>query len=343
MTDTHVGSMQATLEFLIRHGYIVLPALVFAEQIGLPLPATPFLLGAGALAGRGYLSFWVCLVLATVMAVAADGLWYLLGKRKGIRVLQLLCKISLEPDSCVRRTEGAFAKQGARSLLVAKFIPGLSTAAPPLAGIFHMRKRRFLLWDTLGSLLWSGAFLSLGYIFSGQIEVVAERAETLGSGLGVLILGALAGYIGWKYYGRRKFIRELRIGRITVGELKEKIDAGEALVIVDLRHALDFEADPETIPGAFRMDVKEIEEKSDQLPQDREVILFCTCPNEATSARVALILRKHGVRRIRPLQGGLDGWREAGYPIQTMTISESDKLRALTQIEGSGSAHKAVR
>jgi membrane protein DedA with SNARE-associated domain len=276
MTDTNLGSMHGALEFLLRHGYVVLPGLVFAEQIGLPFPATPFLLAAGALAGRGHMSFWFCLMLSAVAAVLADGLWYQLGRKKGISVLQFLCRISLEPDSCVRRTQGVFAKQGARSLLVAKFVPGLSTAAPPLAGIFHMRTRRFLFWDFLGSLLWAGAFLLAGYIFSEQIEKVAERAASLGSGLMVLIIAALGGYITWKFIGRQRFLRELRIGRITPDELKEKIDAGEDMVIVDLRHSLDFEADPETIPGAFRMDVKELEEKTDRLPQDREVILYCT-------------------------------------------------------------------
>ncbi len=215
MTGDQLGGMHGTLEFLLRHGYAVLPALVFAEQVGLPFPATPFLLGAGALAGRGHLSFWFCLVLSAVSAVLADGLWYQLGRKKGISVLQFLCRISLEPDSCVRRTEGVFAKQGARSLLVAKFVPGLSTAAPPLAGIFHMRGRRFLLWDALGSLLWAGTFLLTGYIFSGQIEKIAERAASLGSGLMVLLVGALAAYIAWKFIGRQRFLRELRIGRIT--------------------------------------------------------------------------------------------------------------------------------
>src|SRR5215471_1374968 len=276
MTGESLGSMHGSLEFLLRHGYVVLPTLVFAEQVGLPFPATPFLLAAGALAGRGHLNFWFYLALAAVSAVLADGLWYQLGRKKGISVLQFLCRISLEPDSCVRRTEGVFAKQGARSLLVAKFVPGLSTAAPPLAGIFHMRGRRFLFWDFLGSVLWAGTFLLLGYIFSGQIEVIAEGAASLGSGLMVLIIGALAGYITWKFIGRQRFLRELRIGRISPAKLKEKIDAGEELVIVDLRHSLDFEADPETIPGAFRMDVKDLEEHADRLPPDREVILYCT-------------------------------------------------------------------
>jgi membrane protein DedA with SNARE-associated domain len=249
---------------------------VFAEQIGLPVPSMPLLLAAGALAGTHHLNFLFSLFLCVLAAVAADSIWYSLGRIKGIKVLQLLCKISLEPDSCVRRTEGVFSKQGARSLLVAKFLPGLSTVAPPLAGIFHMRPRRFLLFDASGSILWAGSLLGLGYLFSGEIERIAEHALRLGGWLLVLVIGSLAAYITYKFVARRRFLRQLRIGRITVEELKTKIDAGEPLVIVDLRHALDFEADPETIPGAFRMDAKELEEKDDRLPRDREVILYCT-------------------------------------------------------------------
>ena len=268
--------MHSTLEFLLHHGYVVLLAWVFGEQIGLPVPSLPLLLAAGALAGTGHLNFFVSLSICVFAAVSADSVWYALGRLKGIKVLQFLCKISLEPDSCVRRTEGVFSKQGARSLLVAKFLPGLSTVAPPLAGIFHMRPRRFLLFDAGGSLLWAGTFLGLGFIFSGQIERIAEHALRLGGWLLVLIAGVLASYIAYKFIARQRFLRELRIGRITVAELKEKIDAGEDLVIVDLRHSLDFEADPETIPGAFRMDAKELQEKNDRLPRDREVILYCT-------------------------------------------------------------------
>jgi hypothetical protein len=139
-----------------------------------------------------------------------------------------------------------------------------------------MRLRRFLLFDALGSLLWAGTFLGLGFLFSNQIERIAQRAATLGGWLLVIIVGALVSYISWKFIARQRFIRELRIARITVEELKQKIDDGEELAIVDLRHSMDFEADPETIPGAFRMDAKELEEKNDRLPRDREVILYCT-------------------------------------------------------------------
>src|SRR5436853_5067714 len=269
-------ALHRAFEFLIHHGLAVLFGWVLVEQLGVPIPAMPLLLAAGALAGTGHLNFFASLFYVIFAAVSADSIWYQLGRRKGIRILQLLCKISLEPDSCVRRTEGVFSKQGARSLLLAKFLPGLSTVAPPLAGIFHMRPRRFLLFDALGSLLWAGSFLGLGYIFSGQIERVAEHLASLGGWFLVLLLGVLAAYIAHKFVARQRFLRELRISRITADELKQKLDSGEELVIVDLRHSVDFEADPETIPGAFRMDSKELEEKSDRLPRDREVILYCT-------------------------------------------------------------------
>jgi membrane protein DedA with SNARE-associated domain len=268
--------MHSVLEFLLHHGYVVLLAWVFAEQIGLPVPSLPLLLAAGALAGTGHMNFFAALSVSIFAAVAADSVWYELGRLKGIKILQFLCKISLEPDSCVRRTQGVFSRQGARSLLVAKFLPGLGTVAPPLAGIFHMRPRRFLLFDACGSMLWAGSFLGIGYIFSGEIERIAEHAARLGGGLVVLLVAVLALYIAYKFIARQRFLRELRIGRITPQELKKKIDDGEHLVIVDLRHSLDFEAEPETIPGAFRMDAKELEEKNDRLPRDREVILYCT-------------------------------------------------------------------
>jgi membrane protein DedA with SNARE-associated domain len=268
--------MHRTLEFLLHHGYVLLLGWVFAEQMGLPIPSMPLLLAAGALAGTGHLSFLASLFYVVFAAVLADSIWYELGRRKGIRILQFLCKISIEPDSCVRRTEGVFSKQGARSLLLAKFLPGLGTVAPPLAGIFHMRPRRFLLFDATGSLLWASTFLGLGFVFSGEIERVAEYLASLGGWLLVLLLAAFAAYLTKKFVARQRFLRELRISRITVDELKQKIDAREELVIVDLRHSVDFEADPETIPGAFRMDSKDLEEKNDRLPRDREVILYCT-------------------------------------------------------------------
>src|SRR5277367_5222661 len=183
--------MHRTIEFLFHHGYTVVLGWVFLEQAGVPIPSIPLLLAAGALAGAGRMNFALALLCCMVAAVLADSIWYHLGRTKGIKVLQLLCRISLEPDSCVRRTQGVFEKQGAKSLLIAKFVPGLNAVATPMAGIFHMRLRRFLIFDSLGALLWAGTFLGLGYIFTDQIEKIAERAASLGGGLLVLLAVAL--------------------------------------------------------------------------------------------------------------------------------------------------------
>ena len=268
--------MRNTLQFLIRHGYSVVFVWVLAEQLGLPIPAIPVLLAAGALAGSGNLNLAFVLVVALVAALASDTLWYEIGRRRGSRVLNFLCRISLEPDSCVRKTENTFARHGVRSLLVAKFVPGFSTMAPPLAGIFKMRFWRFLLYDSLGALLWAGGFVALGYAFSNQLEAVAGRALQLGSTLAVLVVGAFAGYILWKFAQRQKFIRDLRIARITPEDLKQKLDSGEEVLIVDLRHSVDFDGDPMVIPGAHHLDAEELEQHHDAIPRDRDVILYCT-------------------------------------------------------------------
>src|SRR5437879_8387601 len=227
----------------MRHGYTVVFVWVFAEQVGLPIPSMPMLRAAGALAGSGQLSFVATLGLAIVAAVLSDSIWYELGRRRGHAVLNLICRISLEPDSCMRRTEDIFTRQGARSLVIAKFVPGLGTVAPPLAGMFRMRPSRFLLWDLAGVFVWAGAFTGAGYVFSAQLERVAGYALRLGSWLIVLLAGALAGYLGWKYIERRRFMRSLRIARITPEEFQHKLDAGEDIVVIDLVNLPELEAE----------------------------------------------------------------------------------------------------
>jgi membrane protein DedA with SNARE-associated domain/rhodanese-related sulfurtransferase len=307
--------MTETLQFVVRHGYMLVFAWVFVEQAGLPVPSAPLLLAAGALSGTHKMNLGMVIAIAAFGAVASDSMWYELGRLKGVRVLQLLCRISLEPDSCVRRTQVSFGRDGPRVLLVAKFIPGLNAMAAPLAGIIKMRWRRFLLFDISGALLWVGSFTVTGYVFSGELDRVAARAAYLGGWLLVLLLAAFASYVLWKFYNRRKFLRKLKIARITPEELKEKIDAGEDILVVDLRHALDFDANPETIPGALHVDAADLEEASDVIPRDREIVLFCACPNEVTAARLALLLRSKGITRIRPLSEGYEGWRKRGFPM----------------------------
>lgn len=268
--------MGGATAYLIQHGYVVLFAWVLAEQLALPVPSEPVLLAAGVLAGAGLLRLPFAIAVGVGASLLSDVIWYEIGRARGSQVTRLLCRISLEPDSCVRRSQNTFARYGAWSLLVAKFVPGLNTVTQPLAGILGMRRSRFLLVDALGALLWIGTYTGLGYLFSDQVERVAAYGRHLGSWLFGLVFGGLALYIAGKYIRRRRFIRRLRIARITPAELKRRIDTGEAVMIVDLRHSLDFGADSVVIPGAVHMSPEELERRAQEIPRDREVILYCT-------------------------------------------------------------------
>jgi len=266
-------SLEQAADFLIRHGYVVLFGWVLIEQLGLPIPAAPLLIAAGALARAGKMNLTFALTLAFFAVILADLFWYSLGRYRGGRILKLLCRISLEPDSCVRRTENLFIRHGVRSLLVAKFIPGLNTAAPSLAGVFRMPLRRFLIFDSLGGFLWVVTVTTLGLILGDQLERISLR---WGGWLVAVLGGGLAAYVLWKFIQRRRFLRRLRIARITPKELMDKLTAKENISIVDLRQPMDIEAFPQMIPGALRIAMEEIEERHGEIPRDRDVVLYCS-------------------------------------------------------------------
>jgi membrane protein DedA with SNARE-associated domain len=266
-------SLEQAADFLIRHGYAVLFGWVLLEQLGLPIPAAPLLIAAGALARAGKMNLTFAVGLAFIAVILADLFWYSLGRYRGGRILKLLCRISLEPDSCVRRTENLFVRRGVHALLVAKFVPGLNTAAPSLAGIFRMPVRRFIIFDSLGAFIWVATVTSLGLIFSDQLEQIALR---WGGWLVAVLAGGLVAYILWKFIQRRRFIRRLRIARITPKELMDKLTAGENISVVDLRQPMDIEAFPQMIPGALRIAMEEIEDRHGEIPRDRDVVLYCS-------------------------------------------------------------------
>ena len=313
--------MNETLEFVVRHGAALLFAAVFVEQLGVPLPAAPWLLAAGALAATGKINWFVAITAATVGSVLADLIWFYLGRYGGKRVLNLLCRISLEPDSCVRRTQDVFTRYGMRGVIVAKFIPGLSTLAPPLAGSSGVRASRFFFFDGLGSLLYAGCFILLGILFSRQLEQVIDALASLGSSALGVVVGLLALYIGYKYFQRRRLLNELRMARITVDELHRMLETGENPIILDLRSQAALEEDPSLIRGALHMTLDEVELRHLEIPRDRDIVLYCSCPNEVSSARAALLLRRRGILRVRPLLGGFDAWRERNYPTELRVIA----------------------
>ena len=266
--------MHGINDFLLRYGYLLLFANVLAEQMGLPIPATPVLLAAGALAGIGKLNLAMVMVLAVVACLAADAFWFGLGVKRGSSILRTLCRISLEPDNCVKQTETSYSRYGVTSLLFAKFVPGLSTVAPPMAGIFRVPLARFLLFDGIGSAVWAGCFVFGGWLFRSQIEVVAEYLSRFGVWVLIFVAALLATYILFKYWQRRRIFRELRIARITPVELKERMDAGDEVVIVDLRHSLEW--DMGKIPGALQITGEELDARAHELINRGELILYCS-------------------------------------------------------------------
>ncbi len=269
--------MSETVRLLLEYGYVLLIVFVFVEQVGLPVPAMPVLLGVGALAGAGRMSLVVAFGAAIVASLPPDLIWYELGRRRGSRVLGLLCRISLEPDSCVRRTENLFMERGRKALLIAKFLPGLSTVAPPLAGMVGIPRWQFIALDIAAAILWAGTWMSLGYIFSDALEAAASRAARLGNWLGVVLGVALASYVLIKFVQRRRFLRSLRIARITPEELKNRLDIGdETLAVVDTRSVLDVDAVPYAIPGAIWIAAEDIGRRQGELPRGREIVLYCS-------------------------------------------------------------------
>jgi membrane protein DedA with SNARE-associated domain len=269
-------TVESTLQFLIQHSYAVLFVWVLLEQGGVPIPAVPLLLAAGALAAAGGMNLALILGSAVTASLVSDVGWYGLGRRRGTGILNWLCRISFEPDSCVRKTEHLFSRRGAASLLVAKFVPGLNTIAAPMAGTIRMPLARFVLFDGLGALLWIGVFVALGDLFAEHLKGLAALLATLGAWLFAILVGGLAAYLGGKFLSRQRFLRRLRIARITPEELQQKLAAGEEVVIADLRHPLEVNADPVAIPGAVRWDAGDLAQGPLELPPDREVILYCT-------------------------------------------------------------------
>jgi membrane protein DedA with SNARE-associated domain len=268
--------MHAVIPFLLRHGYWVLFVNVFAEQFGLPIPALPVLLAMGALAGLGEFSFGTSLALAVVASLVSDIVWFRLGRSRGHSILNFLCRISLEPDSCVSNTKGLFSKFGALALLFAKFVPGLNAAAAPLAGLTRMPAWKFLTADLAGASAWSGAYLAAGFLFRNQLERAAEQAGHMGSWLLVVLATLLGAYIALKYYQRRRFIRDLRVARVTPEELRSMLESGSDVAIVDLRRALEVQHDQVKLPGAIWIDLGDLEAREGEIPREKDVILYCS-------------------------------------------------------------------
>ena len=307
---------------LSQNGLAVVAINVLLNQIGLPVPVVPTLVLAGAIAANGQLPLGWLFLAAVGACVVADCIWYGIGQRYGIRVLKVLCRISLEPDSCVSETESQFDRWGVNSLVVAKFVPGWATIAPPLAGAMRIGWPRFVGLSALAAVLWAGAWLVAGVLFNTQIERLLIRLDQVGSIALAAGVGLLTAYVGYKWWERRRFYQMLRMARISVAELNELIQSGAAPLIIDVRSPTARTLEPHWIPGALHISLPDVGVHLKDLPRDRDTILYCSCPSEASAARVAKILMNHGFKQVRPLHGGLDAWVAAGHAIERPVDTE---------------------
>lgn len=307
--------MNSLFHLIEQYGLLIVFINVFLEQIGLPLPAYPTLVIAGALLGSGHYSVGLLLLTAVIASLIADGFWYFTGKRYGRTVMATLCRISLSPDSCVRQTASIYTRWGASSLLVAKFIPGFASIASAMAGMLGTRRIAFMMFDGIGAALWAGLAIYLGSIFSTTVDDLLNVLLQLGKLGGFLIIAALGAYIASKWWQRYRFFRALRMARISVDELVSLLREGHTPLIVDVRVPTAQQSG--RIPGAVVITNNDVSSlQLSDTPLDSEVIVYCECPNEASAARVAKELMKKGYTRVRPLAGGISAWIAAGHAIE---------------------------
>ena len=298
-----------------QYGLLIVFCNVLLEQLGAPLPAYPTLLITGALLSRGEYSVGLLLFTAVCASLLADFTWYWAGQRFGRKVMTTLCRISLSPDSCVSQTESIYQRWGAKSLMVAKFIPGFASVASTLAGTVGTRPLMFIVFDGIGAAAWAGLAIFLGSLFSSTIDDLLTVLADLGKWGGVLIAAAFAAFVAAKWWERQRFLKSLRMARISVDELNELFQQGKSPVVLDVRSTLAQQQG--RIPGAAMVPLDDMHAFALDIPSDGEVIVYCACPNEASAARVAKLLQQKGYTRVRPLAGGIDAWIAAGFRLES--------------------------
>jgi len=289
------------------------------------LPSVPLMLAAGTMSAAHRLHVAYALPIVMLACLISDSAWYFLGQRYGSKILNILCKFSMEAATCVSKTQGTVTKRGAVTLLFAKWVPGLSTMAAPIAGQAEIPYSKFVAYDMAGTLMWASAWLFAGRFFG---DLAKRSNEFFGTLEHFAVLLVVLMVIAWQVYRlvkRQQFVSELRGLRLEPAQLLAMMDdarkAGEDQpFIVDLRHPLDVLTDPLVLPGALRIGPEDLKLRRAMIPLDRDIVLYCTCPSEETSAKVALELRRMGVRRVRPLRGGLQGWKDAGYPLDLVEL-----------------------
>jgi membrane protein DedA with SNARE-associated domain/rhodanese-related sulfurtransferase len=303
------------IDLIAAYGYWIVLTVAFADQFGTPIPSIAILLAAGAAAGQGQLNVAGVLAAAWAGTIMGDVVLYQAGRWRGRPVMRSLCSFSLAPDTCVRKTQVSFQRLGWKALVIGKFVPGLALFAAPIAGALRMAFASFLVFDGIGSLLYNVVVIGLGYALHNQLERVVGWFRAVGSATIPLVAGAILGFWAWRIARKLRLSRLLRTRRLTPNQLRARLESDDPIRIIDLRAAIEYEATRQIVPGAIRMDPEELDDRHEEIPRDCDIVLYCTCPNEATSARAALALKRRGIERVFPLEGGLDAWVACGYPV----------------------------
>jgi membrane protein DedA with SNARE-associated domain/rhodanese-related sulfurtransferase len=315
--------MNSWVSGLALHGYSILFAAVFMEAVGLPIPAALALLIAGGASARGSLQASYAFGGALLAMVAGDTLMFVIGRYTGWWLLGVLCRISLNPESCILRSADSFYRRGRALLVVAKFIPGINTMAPPLAGCMNMRLSQFFALDLAGAALYTGAYFGVGFLFSDALEAITRGYQTFGRIVGWVVIVLIAGYVAFQVW---LWIRARRLRTVSFeipSEAARQMRAGAC--IYDVRSHGYLDAKATRITGSRRLDPNTLNRCSEEFPDGRLVYVYCTCIREATSVRVARELHNRGVR-VAVIKGGLRAWKSAGLPVEPVPLEEMAAL-----------------
>ncbi|HEX6794097.1 MAG TPA: DedA family protein/thiosulfate sulfurtransferase GlpE [Casimicrobiaceae bacterium] len=299
---------------LARYGVPFVGFNVLLQQLGLPIPAVPTMMVAGALAVSGRIDLLAAFVVAVAASLVADLLWFWAGRRYGYPVLRFLCRVSLSPDTCVRQTEGIFERWGFYSVVVSKFVPGFSTVAPPIAGALSMRVGAFALASVASAVLWAGAAMGAGALFANEIDAALRWMASHLPLASAVVAVVVAAYALVKLWQRLRMTRLLASSMMSVAELRQRLDGEPRPFVIDVGSSLAQGARPH-IPGAVLLDLDTLAQRDD-FPVDRDIVVYCACPNEVSARRGAQLLLAKGYRRVRPLKGGIDAWVTAGHAVE---------------------------
>ena len=312
--------METLLALLQTHGLWIVFVAVLLDQGGLPLPSYPVVAVAAAFAHGDTAALAQLLIVVTAAGLIADAFWYVAGRRYAARLLEWICRLSLSPDSCVSGARQSYARYGAPSLIAAKFVPGFAALATALAGQYRLGAFRFTFWDGLGCLLWGGSAIALGVVFADAVREALDTLLELGRWGALLFAVAAAAYIGRKILLRRRFLAQIRMARIDVDELSERLGRDDPPVVLDVRPRAVREAEG-WIPGAIGVD----DPGDVEVAPDREVVIYCACPNEASAAVLAKRLMSRGIVRVRPLRGGIAAWRARGLRVASAGLESIER------------------